>query len=191
MFRIVTGIYIATSLFILASCVPAAGGSQSNIDVASTFVKSRVDSNPALLEGLFAEGAQSLDVATSVDQYPDLYRYYNTVNWTFKAGSCQEASATLVNCAVEYSNDWATALGKGPFDMTFSITVEDSKITSLRPLWSREFINEALVPFMDFVRETHPDEFSTLKGPTEHFFPRGDAAITLLKSYTAEFVAAQ
>lgn len=181
---------IVTSFTIFVSCVPATGGS-SNIDIANAFVKSRVDSNPALLEGLFADDFQSLDVAISLDQYPDLYTYYNTVNWTFKAGSCQEASTTLVNCSVEYNNDWAKALGNGPYDMTFAITVEDGKITMLRPSWNRDFISDALVPFMDFVQENHPDEFSTLKGPTEHFFPRGDAAIALLKSYTAEFATVQ
>ena len=175
----------------IVSCVPSTSAPQNNIDIAHTFIKARADYNPALLEGLFADNSQNLDVATSLDQYPDLFTYYKAINWTFKVGDCQEASTTLVNCSTEFTNDLAMALNNGPYEMTFGITIVDSKITAVRPRWNREFIDNNLVPFWDFLKENHASDFSAIRGPTDHFFPRGDAAIALLKTYSAEFVAAQ
>ena len=184
-------ILLALLMLILVSCVPATGTPQSNIDVASTFMKARETYNASLLEGLFADSLQSFDVAAEADQYEDLYTYYKAVNWKFTAGECTEASTTLVNCNAQLANDWTRALDNGPYDMVFSINIENGKITTIRPLWNRDFINDNLVPFMTFLQENHASDFSTIRGSSEHFFPRGEATVALLKTYSAEFVAAQ
>ena len=178
----------------------ATGGAQegtsevtNNERVALDFLAARGNWDAEALKATLADELESYDIAATAADYDDALSYYEAVNWNWTATGCEEDSSNIeqVSCNAELENDWTRALDIGPFSMTFNFVVQNGKITTIDPQWNQEFIQQGLRGFLGYLEESHPDDFKLLYGSGQHFLPRGEEALDVLKLRTAEFAAAQ
>ena len=193
MFRVFLALFYTCGL-VLAQETAEVTAAES---VALDFLEARGAWDSEALLVTLADELDSRDIAATKDDYADALKYYETINWNWTADSCEQKNpgnvSTSVSCKAQLENDWTRALGIGPFNMVFDFHIdnESNQIIGVYPQWNRVFIQEGLQVFFAFLNENHPDDFETLFGSGQHFLPRGEEKLVLLRQRTDEFAAAQ
>lgn len=159
--------------------------------VALSFLEARATWDAEAAFRAIAVDVESFDIQriATLEDYRDAFAYYETVNWHWDIGSCEESTeeAGSVSCSVEHGNDWTRALELGPYPMTFHFDIQDRKIVGIYPDWNRDFVEDGLQVFLAFLRENHPEDYGLIYSESSPFLPRGEQALALLERYTEEF----
>lgn len=173
----------------------------SPLDIATAFIEARNGYDGAAVAILFAEGGGiSGELASRVDQYPQIADFEQATGWVYRLGTCaSQPSATDIvrlDCEYEWENDWTRALGLDPIDgnsLAFRIT--DGKIRLLTNTFRLDGFEEPWNEFMGWVEQNHPEDVPRMidQGsiPGLLLAPPliDETAIELWDSHTREFVA--
>jgi len=162
------------------------------VPVARTFFFRRIARDTDEMTALLDPAVELTGDAATIADYETLVAFEDAIGLVYQPAGCRtEGLVTpgVVTCDIVVLNDWSNALGVGPFNMEFEVIVTDNnRIVQLsRTIDSTDLIEQAWTPFVDWLADTHPEDFTNMLNDDGTPITTLDA-LQLWAAYTDEFV---
>jgi len=189
------------------------------LDVASRFMDGFARRDISVIEETAVEGQVRGLLVGNFDTLQTEFAWLDAIGWTMTVDACvvdrPDPERTTVTCFVVIDNAWSRALGTGPYDAEFYISLTPpggeygvegpfDRWTVTERLSSEQFPRTAFEletwdPFVEWVDANHPSDFTTMVLPGMasdlHLFPAfpalTDESVELWRRHTDEFVREQ
>lgn len=162
------------------------------IAVATRFMEARQASDAAAVRALVADDASisGFDFIDTADDYPTLVEFERALGATLMDPVCSSSSPGRVRCTGAVESDWTRALGVGPYEVSFLLTVDDGQVRAITATFADEqaYLDEVYFVFRTWLLEAHPSDRTVLYDDMNNPIVSADT-IALWDAYTDEFVA--
>jgi hypothetical protein len=100
---------------------------------------------------------------------------------------------TVVRCGLDFDALGSDALGLGPYDISWDLTVRDGRVSANRSTWdwTPQFENDLWGPFANWIRTEQPDDVLVMyEDSSPELSQTTDEALRLWEQRTEEYVQA-
>lgn len=161
------------------------------------FLTARISGNAEAIVAFLADDVESYDAsrANDLEDYTDVVAWEKTLNFYSTVKSCDDIGFNdgvySVFCLSEGGNEISQALNNPDAITGWGLDIKDDKIIGIYPEWNRLFIDDNLFPLKSFILKKHISDYQKLYKPQDINLVRGEENLELLKTFLAEFLAAQ
>jgi hypothetical protein len=143
-------------------------------------------------------GTESVDASTNAEQLRLLISFLEAQGFEQMVDPCEVVGAsgteTYVRCTFSFHMFRSNEIGRGPFDgSSYNLTVRDGKIVQASVDYdTSRFSPQMWEPFLDWLRETHPDDVAVMyEDETGTNYRLSPGSIRLWEQRTREYVQTQ
>jgi hypothetical protein len=169
-------------------------GEPGAVDVARGFLDAFDDLDADRAISYLAEGASIQLDATTPEELPRLFSFWEATGYDEMVGSCEEpfstASGTHVRCPYSFHALRSDELGRRPYHGSYwDITVREGEIVEVSSYFEIErFSPQVWEPFQDWVRSEYPMDYEVMYCCGGTNFRLTKESIRLWEQRTREYV---